>query len=459
MAERVRSDHDLPTLRIAFRDGGRHTVRFWLVRGAQEPELAAQCRVTELGPVDFRDGEPVTDDQFSLPSDVLYALARQVPALGQSDAPPDNALWLELVSPRGYLHLVPWEQLLSPLARPVVRLPNYTVRPRVQAQTLEVALCASSSVRTGEFDPARELARLARLWLTMSGLPTRVHLFCDDWAHQELLEAAADLDGAVVHDPATWQSATSPSPTPGNAWLGWMGAVLERRALDVVHLVGHGYLSAGRGSLALACSPTQGAASTRATGRAAADGREVPAASTHQLAEFVGAATLAQFVAARGAWTFVVSGAVDNYSSAGLREVADALAINSPGVSIAHDLSLDPDLDQLTRVVELVFGGKDSVHEALPSVSCWAHPRFVEYAEENLMTHSGHSSMVREAAQEVLARPDTPASVAAATRYLESLQATWITPQDGAIDRDAVTALRRVSDVLERRSKQFQEEP
>lgn len=438
MAERVRRDHDLPTLRVAFRDGGRDAVGFWLVRGAQEPELTAQCGATELGPVDFRDDEAVADDQFSLPSDVLYALARQVPSLGQSDAPPDNALWLELVSPRGYLHLVPWEQLLAPLARPVVRLPNYTMRPRAQAQTLEVALCASSSVRRGEFDPARELTRLARIWLTMSGLPTRVHLFCDDWAHGQLRAGVEGLGGAVVHDPTDWAPREDQRTMRGNAWLDWMGRVLKGRAVDVVHLVGHGHLCAGRGSLALASTPT-------ATG-------------SDQVAEFVGAATLAQFVAGRGAWTFVVSGAPDNYSAAALREVADALAVNSPGISIAHDLALDPDLDQVTRVVELVFAGKDAVHEALPSISCWAHPKFVEYPEENLVTPTGHSSMVREATQEVLASPDTPASVAAATRYLESLQSTWVRPQEGSVDLDAVTALRRVSDVLERRSTQLRED-
>lgn len=438
MAMLVRTDHDLPSLRIAFRDGGRDTVHFWLVRGAGEPALVAACPAPELGPLDFRDGEAVTDDQFSLPSDVLYQLARQVPDLGSSDSPPDHALWLELVSPRGYLHLVPWEQLLAPLARPLVRLPNYTVRPSANSQTLEVVLCASSTVVASEFAPAQTLARLARLWLTRSGRPTTVHLFSDACAHSELLDLVADLESTViVHDPSSWESVAHPTPLLGNAWLEWMGGVLAGRAVDVVHLVGHGFLSAGRGALALARTPTQPVGACPA--------------------EFVGAAKLAQFVGTQGAWTFVVSGAPDNYSGAALREVADALAINSPGISIAHDLALDPDVDQLTRVIELVFDAKDAVTEALPGISCWAHPKFVEYAEENLITASGHSAMVRDATQEVLAAPDTPASVASATRYLESLQAQWITPEMGSIDRDAVTALRRVSDVLERRSTEFRE--
>lgn len=438
MAAQVRSEHDLPSLRIAFRDGGRDTVHFWLLRGAQEPRLVAACPATELGPLDFRDGETVTDDQFSLPSDVLYQLAQQVPDLGSSDSPPDHGLWLELVSPRGYLHLVPWEQLLAPLARPLVRLPNYTVRPSANPQTLEVALCASSTVVASEFAPAQVLARLTRLWLTMSGLPTTVHLFSDQSAHEELHRLTDDLDGHVlVHDPATWESVAHPSSLLGNAWLEWMGGVLEGQAVDVVHLVGHGYLSAGRGALALASTPTQPVGTCPA--------------------EFVGAAKLAQFVGARGAWTFVVSGAPDNFSGAALREIADALAINSPGISIAHDLALDPDVEQLTRVVELVFDAKDAVTEPLPGISAWAHPKFVEYVEENLITSSGHSAMVRETTQEVLSAPHTPASVASATRYLESLQAQWITPESGSIDRDAVTALRRVSDLLEQRASELRE--
>lgn len=442
MAQQVRTEHDLPTLRIAFGDGGHTLVRFWLVRGGQEPELVAACPATELGPIDFRDGEAVTDDQFSLPSDVLYALAKAVPTLGESVAPPATALWLELVSPRGYLHLLPWEQLLAPLARPLVRLPNYTVRPRWQSANLDVVLCSSSSVPDGDFAPAATLARLARLWLDMTGLPTTVHLFCDDWAHAELASRLEGVTGAIVHDPAQWEERAHPTSMAGNAWLEWMGGVLEGRAVDVFQFAGHGYLSAGRGSLALASSPT----STR----------DVAPGSGAPVAEFVGAAKLAQFVAGRGAWTSIISGAADNYSGAALREVADALAINSPGISIAHDLGLDPDVDQLTRVVELVFAGKDAVTEAIPGICCWVHPKFVEYPEENLITSTGHSAMVKEWTQSVLAAPDTPASVASGTRYLESLQATWITPEAGSIDRDAVTALQRVSDLLERRSAAWQ---
>lgn len=49
MAQLVRAEHDLPSLRIAYRDGGRTTVCFWLVQGADEPELVAQCGASELG--------------------------------------------------------------------------------------------------------------------------------------------------------------------------------------------------------------------------------------------------------------------------------------------------------------------------------------------------------------------------------------------------------------------------
>ncbi|MCK0113171.1 hypothetical protein MWU75_13565 [Ornithinimicrobium sp. F0845] len=437
MAQLVRAEHDLPSLRIAYRDGGRVAVCFWLVRGGAEPELVAQCPVAELGPVDFPDEVTVTDDQFSLPSDVMYELSRRMSDLGMSDSPPDNAIWLELVSPRGYLHLIPWEQLLQPLGRPLVRLPNYTVRPQAQSPTIEVALCASSTVLGGEFDPAATLARLARLWLTMSGKRTRVHLFCDGWAHEQVAELVEGMDGVKLADPARWEEVAYPSSMVSNPWLEWIGGALEGLALDVVHLVGYGYLSGGRGAVALAATPTSRAG---------------------EHAEFVGAAQLAQFVAARGAWTFLVSGPPDNYSGAGLRDVADTLAINSPGISIAHDLMQDPDVGQLTRVVELVFAGKESVTEPLPGICAWAHPKFVEYPEENLITRTGHSAMVGEATREVLDAPDTPASVASGTRYLESLQAQWSASQGGAIDAEAVAALRRVSDVLERRSVELRDE-
>ncbi|WP_114907548.1 hypothetical protein [Ornithinimicrobium murale] len=464
MATLVRAEHDLPTLRIAYRDGGRVAVRFWLVRGSGEVELVAECGASELGPLDFRGGEPATDDQFSLPSDVLYYLTKQVPTLGGSASPPDNALWLELPSPRGYLHLVPWEQLLAPLGRPVVRLPNYTVRPRAQSNTLEVALCAGWSVVSGQFDAAGTLAGLARLWREATGVPTTVHVFSDGWVFERLTTLLADEEAVIAHDPARWEAgvppgdavgSTHPAATADNAWLEWMGAALRGSALDVVHLVGHGYLSGGRGAVAMSVTPSR---LEEQPAEGPWVGEDDWAGDATPVGEFVGAAKLAQFVSGQGAWTFIASGAPDNYSGAALREVADALAINSPGITIAHDLALDPDTDQLRRVLQLVYAGQDSVGTAQPGISCWAHPKFVEYPEEHLMTRSGHSVMVQQATQDLLVEAHTPTSVAAATRYLESLQAKWIRTDTGP-DPDAVTALRRVSDLVERRARELRGEP
>lgn len=445
MAMLVRAEHDLPTLRIAYRDGGRVAVCFWLQRGAHESHLVAECGAGELGPLDFKGGEPATDDQFSLPSDVLHALLTQVPTLGESAAPPARALWLEFPSPRGYLHLVPWEQILAPLQRPLVRLPNYTVRPRAKSQTLEVALCAGWSVVSGQFDAAATLVSLARLWGRVSGLPTTVHIFSDGWVYERLRSLVGAEEQIIAHDPGQWQPADHPAPLCGNAWLGWMGSALQGRALDVVHLVGHGYLSGGRGGVAMSVMPSR-LQEQPETDDWAGDATPV--------GEFVGAPKLAQFVSGQGAWTFIASGAPDNFSGAALREVADALAINSPGITISHDLGLDPDTQQLARVLALVFAGQDTVDVAHPAIAAWAHPRFVDYPEENLMTSSGHSVMVQQATQDLLAGAHTPVSVAAATRYLESLQAKWVTAGD-APDPDAVTALRTVSDLIETRATEL----
>ena len=434
MATRVRTEHDLPTVRIAYQDGGRETVRFWLVTGGGDPKQVAECRATALGPVDFRDDQVATDGEFRLPREVVADLSEGTRELAPSPAPPDNALWLELASPRGYLHLVPWERLLAPLGRPLVRLPNYHLRPRAQSHTLEVALCASSSVPGGRFDPAAALARLARMWLTVSGMPTTVHLFSDAWAHEQLLDLVGDQAGVVVADPSGWADVAHPVPGLNSSWLQWISGALGRRAVEVVHLVGYGHLAGGRGAVALADSPTS---------------------PVRKHAEFVGTAQLAQFVAGRGAWTVVVSGPPDNYFGPALREVTDALARNSPGISLAHDLGLDPDLEQLARVVELVFAGQDSITGPLPGICAWAHPKFVEYPAEHLVTRTGHSAMVREVTQAVLAAPDTPTSIASATRYLESLQATWTAPGADAVDPDARIALGRVSDLLERHSQRY----
>lgn len=449
MPELVRSEHDLPTIRIRLGGGGsrgRSEVEFHAFQGSTERFMVARCDPWELGlPSMSSRSEPLTDDLFRLPDEVAQNLRRAVDFLGHATMPPENAVWLELASPRGYLYLVPWERLFAQvLLQPVLRLPNHTLRPQAPSDALEIALCASSPMAKTPFDTPGELERLARLWVTRSRHRTRVHLFTDISGYSEVAQRTADLGPAVViHDPHYADQYVAPIRTSRlttsaeivNPWLLWIRDSLHGQALDVVHFVTHGYLAGERGAIALASTPLLN--------------------TDTQFSRFVGSAETSALLAQVGAWCLTLTGPPDNYSGAGLRELADAIALVRPGVVLVDELGLDRESTQFAATVEMVFGEGPAVTQAMPAITCWAHPRFVEYPrtpqQADLLTADGRSSLIEPATHDALASEPTPAWVAAATRYLEAQQSEWVpgTTEAGEADPDAVAALRSVSKLLD----------
>jgi hypothetical protein len=447
MAELVRSEHDLPTVRVRLGRSAhnRSMAVFETVRGRGDPVEVDRCATEDLGlPSVIAGTRPLDDSGFRVPDGVMARLAGKVAELGDAPVPPREAVWLELPNPRGYLHLVPWERLLAPLGRPLLRLPNHTVRPQAPAASLEIALCASAPMAKTAFDTAGALERLTRLWAGRAGHQVTVHLFTDVGAYETLAASTADLAPAVVvHDPHEAERYEAPERTTRvgdatgitNPWLRWIRDALHGRALDVLHFVTHGYLSGDRGAIALASTPARN--------------------TDRLLSRFVGAAELSTLRAQAGAWAVVLTGPPHNYSGAGLRDLADAIALAHPGVTLVSELGLDPDAAQLAEVVELVFGAGAAVSRAVPGVTCWVHPRFVEYPRHErdalLLTEDGRSSLIKGATLECLAGDEIPAWVAAGTRYLETTQADWL-PETPELDTDpdAVAALESVSSLFER---------
>lgn len=113
------------------------------------------------------------------------------------------------------------------------------------------------------------------------------------------------------------------------------------------------------------------------------------------------------------------------------------------------------DTTDFDAALRRVFGDGPPLAHPLPTLSCWVHPQFVEYAREEcdalLLTEKGHSTVIAPATRDVLAAQDTPAWVAAGTRYLEFQQADWLGPSvdAGTDEAAAVSALRSVSALLE----------
>lgn len=450
MAMIVRGEHDLPTIRVLLRRRGGQVpeVVFNVVRGRGAEHEVAHCQPYELGLTDTTDPRAsLVDEQVMLPGYVWAELEAAVSQVGSSPLPPESAVWLELPSPRGYLYLLPWERMLARLGRPVLRLPNHTLRPQAKADTLQVAVCASAPMAKTAFDTASTLDLAARVWLQRSGHQTTVHLFTDQAGYGEVRDRAAVLGSVEVHDPSAADRYLRPQRTRAvgdasavtNPWLQWIRDALQGRALDAVHFIAHGYLSGDRGAIGLASTPTIN--------------------TDMILSRFIGAAELSGFLTQVGAWSLVLSGPPANASPAGLRALADAIALVHPGVSLVNELALDDLGADFGSVVEMVYGDGAPVVAAMPGLTCWVHPRFVEYPEDEqemlVRTVDGRSALIGDATQDVLGRPDTPAWVAAATRYLESQQADWMPEQSVQVtgtaqDPDAVAALSSVSRLLDR---------
>ncbi|MET8628444.1 hypothetical protein ABZW30_32665 [Kitasatospora sp. NPDC004669] len=197
----------------------------------------------------------------------------------------------------------------------------------------------------------------------------------------------------------------------------------------------HGYLAGERGAIALASTPLLN--------------------TDTMFSRFVGSAEMSALLTQVGAWCLVLTGPPYNYSGAGLRELADSIALVRPGVVLVDELDLDREGAQFAATVEMVFGEGPAAAEAMPGITCWAHPRFVEYPrppqQADLLTADGRSSLIEPATHDALASEQTPAWVAAATRYLEAQQSEWVpdTTEAAEVDPDAVAALRSVSRLLD----------
>jgi hypothetical protein len=423
-------------------------VVFQMVRGRATPYEVVRCKLEELGlPENLVGSDSIHDSRLTVPRRVLDALTRAARDLGTSPMEPETPLWLAFPSPRGFLYVVPWERLLAPVGRCMFRLPNHLVRPQAPGTALEVAICASAPLAKAGFQPPPIMVDLATNYLRRTGHEAMVHLFTDATWVDELrhrISARPDLaDHVIVHDPVEAEYVTMAPATASlsvnaevaNPWLKWISQSMRGRRLDVVHFVSHGYLSGDLGAIALARRPTRN------------DDRE--------MARFVGSIEMTTFLSQVGAWGLMLSGPPHNFCEAGLRQLADAVALVLPGVALTHDLALDPASEQLGQALQTMFAPGSPLASPLPAMTCWVHPRFVEsaddYPEDLHLNADGSSAFIYDSTREALSAADTESWVASASRYLEMQQVKWIPDAVGeAPDPAAVAALKNVAALVER---------
>ncbi|HEY6746751.1 MAG TPA: hypothetical protein VI357_13655 [Mycobacteriales bacterium] len=445
MPELIRAGHGLPTLRVVLErvagSGDRpdeHAVLQATV-GDQPPQVVYRCPTEALGLPDRSDVVPESD--FRLPDGAAAAVSAAVAAMDATGVN-TGALWLELPTPHGDLHLVPWERLLAPVVgdRPVLRTPYHALRPQGSQEVVQVVVAATPSeatLATG-VDLAALVTAYARSWVESSQGTTRVHLFVRDEIVAGVRAGTAGLPGVVVHDPAATAdlagsgagSTISPADLTTNPWLRWMAAELGE-AVDVLQVLTYGNLSTTGGRLLLARSPVAG--------------------GDRDACLLVGSTPLAGALDQLGGWALVLSGLPGDPCPAGLRDLADAIAQLRPGVAVAEAVPATGTAD-FDAAVARVFGGGPAV-PSLPSLSCWVHPELVHYSAEQagalLLTPTGRSAVITPATGGVLAGANTPAWVAAGSRFLEAQQADWIGSAAAPPDPAAAEALRSVSALLD----------
>ncbi len=432
MAIQLRAQNDLPTLRIVLSGAAARdpTVLFQVARGGATPVEVARCPLRDLGLPPLIEGPESFTRELRIAPAIISQLRTAVASLGFSPIPPIKSLWLELPGPRGYLYLLPWELLLAPLNRTVLRLPNFILRPKVHSEKLQVFVAVLDST-TGVDGAVR---RICRAWHQHADRPVDIHVFAGAVVYEKLRHTAGSDRNLVLHNP--YQA----KPRSEDAWLNWVLDSVQGRAFDVVQVISPGTLTGDRGGVVLPIDP----------------------AATSPIRRVIDGSELVTFSSRVGAWALVLTAVSKKSCLPGLLETADTFARARPGVVMVQQLRAGPDHIDIDRGIQLICGSPEKITTSLPGITCWAHPSFVDEQRLDLgLAATGETSLLQASTMQVLAEPDTPAWVAAGSRILENRQSQWLRTGDTnsaaepAADADAIAALNSVAGLLNRHVTNF----
>jgi hypothetical protein len=253
-----------------------------------------------------------------------------------------DPLWLAVTAEHPLLPGVAWEEGLGALGLPLLRLPGQlNTAPTGTPRLPRVALCVSMPLAKARF-MADDLVGHALDSLATLPVSSDVHVFAD----AEWTSALQSRFGtrATIHDP-TQEGPHEPvgrSRRPGGddrhsevqPWLAWVEEQMRGR-LDVLHLIGHGFLSAGQGAFAVAEAPD----------------RNYDTAT----ARFVWPQQIAGLMTSTGAWGLVVTATPQNHSLPGLRLLAGQVSALRSAATAFHDPDRLQDPGGLETVYRLLL--------------------------------------------------------------------------------------------------------
>ena len=227
---------------------------------------------------------------------------------------------------------------------PVLRLPgqlNTTPTPPPPAP--RVVVCVSAPVAKGWFGPGPDLVVEWVLdAVDQQQVGAEVHVFADaDWT--PMLEGRFG-SRAHIHDPVregpheTVRRSARPGGEPlsnRQPWLTWIADQMERR-IDVLHLIGHGYVATGQGAFAVAEAPDEN--------------------YDTRIARFIWPQQLAELMTSTGAWGLVATAVAQNHSVPGLRLLASQVASMRSAATAFLDMDEpEPDAQPVEAVYRLLL--------------------------------------------------------------------------------------------------------
>jgi hypothetical protein len=345
MAEALKRQYDIVVLKVEMPDS-RFDVTFTLqakVDGQLANIRSWASNISALGLQRDRRGTAAG----ALPADLVADVA----GFMREEELTGTPLWIHLVPPYGSLRFMPWERAFgAAFAHAILMLPDFLFPPpRESAETLDVVLCASAPLYVEDHHVRTALRHAIERIFAAKVRRATVHIFTDYAFYTELqvgeLAALAPAGASVqIYNPQDAspfceqdlssrlidQTGQLRSP-----WLLWMQHALRDCSVDVVHLLGHGYLSRDRGAFLLAQSPLE--------------------RTNEFLAGPISAIELSSFMTRVGAWGTVLTGVYDNNSPAGMRALADEIGQSRPGPVLMHSLDRDPMQHLLTPAYQVLF--------------------------------------------------------------------------------------------------------
>lgn len=245
-------------------------------------------------------------------------------------------------------------------------------------------------------------------------IPPQLHVFTDEDQAARLgnMLDAAGVD-AVVHEPPDRSIATSDDSHP---WLTWIERALRRRRIDVLHLVGHGYLSGDHPGFATAQDPTSN--------------------EDRSWARFVWPNEIAGTMTRIGASSAVVTAVPGNYSAGALRLLTTRLASLRSGPAVFDDMEA-PDALGLRDTYLLLLAHPAPLPTSTRHLAITAHPAHfgIEMARD-----SGEDGFTVTVLEEAAVGGDEDAPVWAASA--DSQLRGWEAQLDSSADGPRVAALR-----------------